>query len=111
MKVFLAIVVAAVSGLVGVNVAIELVFPHLLNARFPLVNWDGVFSASARCEHYSFVFFVLSSFAGVSVFAHFLGKKPKPQVVLGMLAALATGAISGTLSCMIYFYNAYSFSN
>lgn len=110
MKAFLTSVIALFSGLIGASLATDLVFPRLMDARFPSASTEGFLRASSECQHYSFVFFAVSAFAGALMFMPFLTKS-KSKVLVGILAALASGAVAGSVSCMVYFYSNYSFSN
>src|SRR5438445_8860354 len=108
MKIFLTIVVGICAGLVGVNTAIHLVFSQLLEARFPNANFEGFVTAMSQCENHSLLFFMLSFIGGAIFSSYFLGKQPKPKYIAGILTGLATGALVGAVSGLIYFYNVYT---
>jgi len=106
MKRLLKFVIGIGAGFLGLAIALNVVFPYLLNSRYPHIDLGNFIEASSDCDNHAFLFFTLAFLAGTISSAFFFEKARKP--IVGIIVGLAAGSLVGALSAFIFFYNNYN---
>jgi len=104
MKKLLFFIIGICAGYIGLEIAINVAFVDLFNARLPNANFGSFVTAMSGCEHHSILFFGLAFVGGTIACGFLLEKK---HMIVGIFAGLITGTLVGALAGVIYFYSAY----